>query len=258
MIYTGVIFARNFSSKTSDKILRMKLSLIIPAYNEEVRIGDTLAAVFEYLSKQEYTWEVIVVDDGSQDGTAEIAKQAKADIQVIAYQPNRGKGFAVKTGMQAAKGEIRVFFDADASTPIEEIEKLWPQFDDGADVVIGSRVLPDSDVEVHQAKCRELMGKTYNLMLRCMALTSFRDTQCGFKAFTAESSNIIFPKQTIDRFGFDCELLHIAKIHALRIEQVPVRWINSPASRLHPIVDSIKMFQDLVSVRLKAFRGIYS
>ena len=258
MIYTDVIFARNLSSKTPDKILRMKLSLIIPAYNEEKRIGDTLESVYQYLSKQQYPWEIIVVDDGAQDRTVEIAKQAKAEIQVISYNSNRGKGFAVKTGMQAAKGEIRLFFDADASTPIDEIEKLWPLFDDGADIVIGSRVLPDSNVEVHQARPREVMGKTYNLMLRCMALTSFPDTQCGFKAFTAKSTNIIFPKQTIERFGFDCELLHIAKIHDLRIEQVPVRWINSPASKLHPVIDSIKMFQELISVRLKSFRGIYS
>ena len=232
----------------------MKLSLIIPAYNEEERIGGTLEAISQYLAKQTYAWEVIVVDDGGQDRTVEAVREAEGDVQVISYQPNRGKGFAVKTGMQAAKGAIRVYFDADGSAPISEVEKLWPKFDAGADVVIGSRELPDSEVAISQAWPRKLMGKTYNLVLRCIGLTHFPDTQCGFKAFTAASSELIFPKQTIDRFGFDCELLHIATIHGLRIEQVPVRWLNSPASRVHPVIDSIKMFQEMLSVRLKSFR----
>lgn len=236
----------------------MKLSLIIPAYNEEKRIADTLDAIFKYLSKQDYTYQVIVVDDGSQDRTGEIAKQANPDIQLIAYHPNRGKGFAVKTGMQAAKGDIRVFFDADASTPINEIDKLWPIFKQGADVIIGSRMLPGSDIQIRQATYRQTMGRIYNLILKCLRLTDFPDTQCGFKAFTAESTNILFPRQTVHRFGFDCEILHIAKLHQLNVVQIPIRWINSPASKVHPIVSSIKMFLEAISVRIKSFRRIYS
>lgn len=239
----------------------MHCSLIIPAYNEAARIGETLREVLAYFDGQPYEAEVIVVDDGSGDGTRAVAEgcagAGKTPLRCLAYGANRGKGYAVRAGMEAAGGAIRVFYDADGSTPIRELEKLWPRFEDGADVVIGSRSLPDSDVRVRQKWYREFMGKVFNVLLRLLGLTHFRDTQCGFKAFTAGAAGAIFPLQTVMRFSFDAELLYIARRLGLRIDEVPVRWINEPKSRVHPVYDAARMFWDLLCIRWRAFRGVY-
>ncbi|GMW00596.1 MAG: hypothetical protein AMXMBFR84_17330 [Candidatus Hydrogenedentota bacterium] len=234
-----------------------RLSVIIPAYNEADRIGSTLTAYLAYLNKQSYRFEIIVVDDGSKDGTTDVVRNSFPGVQVIGYYPNRGKGHAVRTGLQAAAGAFRLFSDADASTPIEEIEKFWPCFERGAEVVIGSRSLPESDVEVHQAWYREGMGRVFNAMVRALRLSDFTDTQCGFKAFTANACEVILPRQTIDGFAFDAEMLYIASKHNLRIEQVPVHWINSPKSRVNPITDSSAMIGEIVGIRVRDWRGAY-
>lgn len=233
------------------------VSIVIPAYNEEQRIAGTLTQWREYFTAQPYQVEFIVVDDGSRDNTSGIVRESFPDVEVISYQPNRGKGYAVKQGMLAARGDYRFFCDADASTPIEEIEKVWPEFDAGAAVVIGSRALRGSDIRVHQAWYRENMGRCYNLLLRGLGLTSFPDTQCGFKGFTAESCGIIFPRQTICGFGADCEILYIARKHGLSIAQVPVRWQNSAESRVHPIFDSMAMIREAFAIRRNIFLGKY-
>lgn len=235
----------------------VRLSLIIPAYNEEERLGDTLTKVFEYFRVKSYDAEVIVVDDGSQDGTAALVRQAFPQAHLISHCPNRGKGYAVKSGMLAASGEYRMFFDADGSTPIEEVEKLWPCFDAGADVVIGSRSLPASDVQVRQHFLREMMGRTFNFFVKAVLQEPFIDTQCGFKAFTARSVDIIFTRQRLDRFAFDTELLYIAAKHALRIDEVPVLWRNSPRSRVRIVRDSARMFVELFRIRLNGNLGRY-
>jgi len=235
----------------------VRLSVIVPTYNESHRIAASLHRFYEYLGEQEYDYEIIVVDDASTDNTREIVRNEFPDTILLVDKPNRGKGYAVKRGIEAAKGEIRLFTDADNSTPIEEVEKFWPHFDSGADVVIGSRSLPNSQVEVHQPWYRENMGKIYNLVLRIFGLTSFPDTQCGFKAVSAHAADIIFPRQTVNRFGFDAEILYIAQRHGLRVEQVPIRWINSPQSRVHPLIDSAKMLGEVVRIRLNTWRGIY-
>jgi dolichyl-phosphate beta-glucosyltransferase len=235
----------------------LHLSLVIPAYNEAGRIADSLTKAGAYLSRQSYAWEALLVDDGSDDDTAARARAAMPQIRIVSYTPNRGKGHAVKTGMLAAKGAFRVFYDADASTPIEELEKLWPHFDAGADVVIGSRSLPESQVEVRQAWYRQTMGRVFNLLLRVAGLTHFPDTQCGFKGFTAYACDVVFPRQTIERYSFDAELLFIAQRHDLRIDQVPVRWINCPHTRLNAATDSLRMFTDLLTIRARAFLGKY-
>lgn len=232
-------------------------SLIIPAYNEEKRIGDTLRHVFEYLSRQSYDAEVIVVDDGSADQTANVVREEFPQVNLISYQPNRGKGYAVKQGIEAASGKYRVFYDADASTPIEEVEKLWPKFQAGAQVVIGSRSIAGANVEIHQAWYRENMGRIFNLIVRIVAFGGFSDTQCGFKGFTAESCAIIFPRQTIERFSFDAELMFMALKHKLPIAEVPVRWLNCPHTRVRAIRDSARMIYDLVLMRLRDLRGAY-
>ena len=240
----------------------MHLSIVIPAYNEAERIGETLRAADAYLAAQPYDAEVVVVDDGSGDGTAGVveacAAAAKVPVTLASLPRNRGKGFAVRTGMREhARGSYRVYYDADGSTPIAELAKLWPAFDAGADIVIGSRALPASDVQVRQAWYRQTMGRIFNLILRALALSPYKDTQCGFKGFTQAACETVFPRQTLDRFSFDAELLYIAARHGLRIAEVPVVWRNSPLSRVNPLRDAARMFLDLLRIRANVFLGKY-
>jgi dolichyl-phosphate beta-glucosyltransferase len=234
-------------------------SLVIPAYNEAHRIAATLAAVCAYLARQSYASEIIVVDDGSTDGThAVVSALGLPGVRCVRQPANRGKGAAVRRGMlDEATGAYRVFFDADGSTPIEELDKVWPHFDAGADIVIGSRALPGSQVEVHQAWYRESMGRLNNVILRALGITRFHDTQCGFKAFSANACAVVFPRQTVERFSFDAELLYIAHKHGLRIDEIPVRWINDASSRLNPVSDATRMVWDLMTIRWKDLAGRY-
>lgn len=187
----------------------MYLSLIVPAYNEELRIGASLSHVLEYLDRLPDAAEVIVVNDGSLDGTSKVIEafvgHQPTQVHLLSYPENRGKGYAVRTGMLAACGIYRVYYDADGSTPIEELDKLLQRFEAGADIVIGSRSIAGAEVQVRQAWYREQMGKTFNLLLRAFGLTRFRDTQCGFKGFTARACGIVFPRQSIMRYSFDAE-----------------------------------------------------
>lgn len=233
------------------------LSVIVPCYNESRRVGQTLAIFQRYLRAQPYAHEILVVDDGSDDGTAALVRREFPDVTVLQYAENRGKGYATKTGMAEAQGAYRLVSDADGSTPITELEKFWPEFDAGAEVVIGSRALPESDIAVRQPWYRENMGRVYNLMLRALGLTRCPDTQCGFKAFTAKASEIIFPRQRMDGFGADAECLYIAKRHGLAIAQVPVRWLNSPDTRVHAVFDSLQMMREALTIRVNSFRRIY-
>lgn len=235
----------------------IRLSLVIPAYNEAGRIGDTLNQCLNYFSRQAYDWEIIVVDDGSDDGTADLVRREFPMVRVMSYTPNRGKGHATKLGIGAATGQYRLFYDADGSTPITEVDKIWPLFDGGADIVIGSRSIPGSQVELHQRWLRETMGRTFNLFTRTLLGEPYADTQCGFKVFTAASAAAIFPRQTINRFCFDSELLYIARLHGFNVKEVPVRWINSRNSRVAIVRDSARMIKDLFRIRLNALRGKY-
>ena len=235
----------------------VRLSIVIPAYNEAARIGATLLDVHAYLVKQPYNAEVIVVDDGSTDRTADVVRSEFPAVRVVSYPDNRGKGHAVRTGMLAATGEIRIFFDADGSTPIDEFEKLLPHFEAGADVVIGSRMMKESDIVVHQRWFRERMGRVFNVVLHGLGLTPFSDTQCGFKAFTARAAEICFTRQTLERFIFDVEVLCIARRHGLRIVEVPIKWINNPDSRVHMLQDAAPTLRDLVAIRRNLRTGAY-
>jgi dolichyl-phosphate beta-glucosyltransferase len=236
----------------------MHLSLVIPAYNEALRIGTTLEQVRSYLARQDYDSEIIVVDDGSRDETAAVVGTFEG-VRLVRLDRNRGKGAATRRGMLTeAKGAYRFYYDADASTPIAEVETCWPRFAAGAEIVIGSRALAASRIEIRQAWYRQSMGRVYNVILRSMGLTPFLDTQCGFKGFTARAVEICFSRQTLDGFSFDAELLHIAALHGLRIDEVPVRWLNSPKSRVNPVTDSTRMFFDLLRVRANAAAGRYA
>lgn len=239
---------------------RVFLSVVIPAYNEEQRLGGTLERLFEYLQAQPYDSEVIVVDDGSRDRTAQIAAEVDAGgipLEILQNTPNRGKGYSVRRGFLAARGERVLFSDADLSTPIEEVEKLLSLMEE-ADVAIASRALADSDVTVHQPWYREGMGRMFNVIVQTFALRGIRDTQCGFKCFTREAARAVCQLLTCDRFAFDVEMLYLARKQGFIIREAPVTWINSEKSTVCPVSDSASMILDVLRIRWNDLRGRYT
>jgi dolichyl-phosphate beta-glucosyltransferase len=236
-------------------------SVIIPAYNEEKRIGKTLERVLEYLAAAGADFEVIVADDGSRDATARVVGEIAARdarVRLVQLRENQGKGEAVKRGVLASRGDWVLFSDADLSTPIEEVEKLVAKADEGFPVTIGSRTIRGANVEVHQPWYRELMGKTFNAFVRMIALGGFVDTQCGFKCFRGDAARMIFERTRIKRFAFDVETLVIARRLALPIAEVPIRWLNEPHSRVAIFRDSLRMLLDLFRIRWYALSGRYN
>lgn len=227
------------------------LSLIIPAYNEESRISGSLDKALEYFSRQDYSWEIIVVDDGSTDQTARIIENynAKNPNITLIKQGNIGKGSAVRNGMLAAHGQYRVFTDADFSTPIYELEKILPILSAGTDICIGSRSIDRSMVKEHQPFYREWMGKTFNKFVQLLVFKGIVDTQCGFKGFTASAAERIFSQAKINGFSFDVEVLFLAKLGKMTIKEVPIEWYNDERSKVNPISDSTRMFLELIKIR---------
>ena len=235
------------------------LSIIIPSYNEELRLPATLERIAAYLSSYGREAEILVVDDGSKDGTAAVAESLRKKIptlRVISNGVNRGKGHSVRRGMQEARGRIALFTDADLSAPIEEAVKLIDALEI-YDVAIGSRAMDRSLISVHESPFREFAGIIFNKIVRIVLWLPFVDTQCGFKAFRRERCGIIFEQQTIERFGFDPELLYLARHHGLRAFEIPVRWGHSPATKVSMLHDSIQMFIDIFTIRWNSLRGRY-
>lgn len=230
-----------------------RLSVVIPAYEEEAVIEKTLNDVAAYLETGGLSYEIILVCDGCKDKTADIAAEVarKNDrIVVIDSAVNRGKGFSVKQGCLAAGGDYIVFTDADLSTPINEIEKLLEWLKQGYDIVIGSRALDESEILVRQPWYRETMGRIFNLLVQSLAVRGIRDTQCGFKGFKREAARDVFRRQKVTGFSFDVEVLHIALKLGYRIKEVPVRWLNRKESRVNPLTHSFQMLIDLIKIRL--------
>jgi len=235
------------------------LSIIIPSYNEELRLPATLERIAAYLSTYAREAEILVVDDGSKDGTAAVAESLRNTIptlRVISNGANRGKGYSVRRGMQEARGRIALFTDADLSAPIEEAGKLIDALEI-YDVAIGSRAMDRSLITVHESPFREFAGIIFNKIVQSVLWLPFVDTQCGFKAFRRERCGIIFEQQTIERFGFDPELLYLARHHGLRAVEIPVRWGHSPATKVSMLHDSIQMFIDIFTIRWNSLRGRY-
>ena len=229
------------------------LSVIVPAYNEERRLPGTLSALRAWFASRGSDYEVIVVDDGSSDGTAAVAEAMAAtwpQLRLIRQQPNAGKGAAVRAGMLAASGDLRLFSDADLSTPMEELAKLQSRIGGRVQVAIASRALPGADITVHQPRRREIMGRTYNRLLRIMALPGIRDSQCGFKLFTAEAAVACFEPLRTPRFGFDAEVLVRARRRGWEIAEVPVEWRHVEDSRVSALRDSLGVLIDLFRLRL--------
>jgi glycosyltransferase involved in cell wall biosynthesis len=240
------------------------ISIIIPAYNESDRIGSTVRRICEYTAGRDPGVEIIVVDDGSGDDTSGAAARALGEFpaihsEVIRYDENRGKGFAVRTGLVAAASPIALFSDADLSTPIEEMHKLVdPIRRSEYDVTFGSRALDRSLIGTHQPWRREQGGKVFNLVVRLMTGMPFWDTQCGFKAFDMAKFRPLLDLMTIDRFGFDVEFLFVAQLHGLRLMEVPVRWNNDDRSKVSVVRDSIRMFDEVRQIRRNARLGVYN
>ncbi|MDW8027924.1 MAG: glycosyltransferase family 2 protein [Armatimonadota bacterium] len=244
------------------------LSIVIPAYNEARRLPRTLESIHGYLRGAVKQWhveidaiEVIVVDDGSTDGTSELAKTFAdkfPSLQVLRHSPNKGKGYAVKKGMLAAKGQFRLFSDADLSTPIDELDKMLPLLLSGeADIVIASRGLPQSQLLVRQPWFREMLGRMFNLVVQALATPGIWDTQCGFKLFRGNVAEQLFKLQTLDGFAFDVEILYLARKFNYRIAEIPVRWLNDPNTKVQTLKHGTQMLCDILKVRWNDWRGVY-
>ncbi|MGA7839664.1 MAG: dolichyl-phosphate beta-glucosyltransferase [Candidatus Acidiferrales bacterium] len=252
-------------------VVAPELSIVIPAYNEEGRLGRALSRIREYFAGRSVPpgvapeislnqLEILIVDDGSKDGTAHIAEewaQEMPGLRLVSNRENRGKGYSVRHGMLEARGRLALFTDADLSSPIEEIEKLLAAIAAGNDIAIGSRALDRSLISIHQSRHRELGGIVFNGLVRVVTGLPFHDTQCGFKLFRREPARIIFEQQRIKRFGFDPEILFLAKRHNLRIAEVPVRWAHDPATKVQVLRDSLMMFRELVAIRTNWLLGRY-
>jgi dolichyl-phosphate beta-glucosyltransferase len=240
-----------------------ELSIIIPSYNEEKRLPRTLARIREYFEGRPLPLdqiEVLVVDDGSTDGTAQVARdwaRQWPSVRLLSNPGNQGKGYSVRHGMLESRGRLALFTDADLSAPIEESEKLFDALKKGNQVAIGSRAIDRSLISVRQSQLREMAGIIFNALVRLFTWLPIHDTQCGFKVFEREASRIVFEQQRILGWGFDPEVLFLAKRHGLRIAEVPVRWAHDEATKVHVVRASLTMFGDLIYIRWNQLFGRY-
>lgn len=237
-----------------------KYSIVIPAYNESGRILTTLRSVVECIRARNWSAEVVVVNDGSTDRTAEVvrtfAKKAP-EVRLMENPSNRGKGFSVRAGMLQAQGEVVLFTDADLSAPIEEAERLFTAIAGGADIAIGSRWLEKGRQTHRQPLYRQFFGRCFNAVIRTVMGLKFADTQCGFKAFTREAAHTVFQLQTVERWGFDPEILFIALKRGFWILEVPVSWAHDERTRLSYLKDGMKMLEEIAVIRWNALLGRY-
>ncbi len=234
------------------------LSVVVPAYNEEARIGRTLDEIEAYLSGRTFTWEILVVDDGSVDRTREIVEEACRRIPGIRVLPvaHGGKGWAVRQGMLSARGRLRFMADADLAMPIDQLDGFLTRAEDGYDVMIASREAPGAR-RYGEPHMRHVMGRVFNWVVRLLAVRGFQDTQCGFKCFTSGAADDLFRIVRIDGLGFDVEVLYAAKKRGLSIVEVPIQWRYQPRSKVRPLRDSILALTDILRIRLRSLAGKY-
>jgi dolichyl-phosphate beta-glucosyltransferase len=229
--------------------MKFEISIIIPAYNEALRITKSLETAVDYLHSNNYSYEIIVVDDGSSDTTSDVVSAFGQGVVLIKQPRNFGKGAAVRRGMLESKGEYKVFSDADFSTPVYELPKILNKLKDGFDICIGSRTVDPALIKEHQPFYREFMGKTFNKIVQLLLFRGISDTQCGFKGFTAKAADLVFNEAIIDGFGFDVEILYLARKKNLSIEQAAVEWYNDERSTVNPVTDSLKMIAEMFKIR---------
>ncbi len=239
----------------------VKLSVVIPAYNEEFRLPKTLSQSLKYLEAQPYASEIIVVNDGSGDKTEWVVRRESVNsvpLRLLSHPDgaNHGKGASVRLGMMGACGAYRLFMDADNSTTLDQIDRFWPMFGRGFDVVIGSRALKDSVIGTHQNRLKEIAGKFGNWVIQRFAIPGICDTQAGFKMMTAEKAEIIFPRLTIDRWGYDIEMLVIARSHGCRIAEIPITWINAAGSKV-TMLTYFQVLGEVWKIRKNLKAGLY-
>jgi glycosyltransferase involved in cell wall biosynthesis len=235
-------------------------SIVIPAYNEAGRIEATLDRVLAYVREQHWDAELVVVNDGSRDNTREIVLRYAAQnpcLRLIDNPGNRGKGYSVRNGMMNARGSILLYSDADLASPIEEAQKLLAALEAGADVAVGSRWLCPELQTRRQPFYRQLLGRAFNIALRLVLRLNLKDTQCGFKAFKRPAAEAVFPKQIIERWGFDPEILYLARHFGFRIEEVGVRWAHQEQAKINPILDGLRMLEEMLRIRWYAVTGKY-
>lgn len=238
----------------------IELSAVFPAFNEEARLEAPLREAASWLRATGRRAELIAVDDGSRDGTSALVRRLADEIpglRLIRLPGNRGKGYAVRTGVVNARGTRILFADADGSTPFAEVERLEAALDGGADVAIGSRAVQDEGVRVRARLHRRLIGRSFHLLVRTLAVRDIADTQCGFKLFRAEVAHDLFSRMRRDGFSFDVEVLLMAQRRGYRISEVPVNWTHRPGSRVNLVLDSLRMAADLFSIRANLVRGAY-
>jgi dolichyl-phosphate beta-glucosyltransferase len=236
-------------------------SIVIPAYNEGTRLGATLEKVLAYVREQGWDAEVIVVNDGSRDNTADLVRSFSGKnpaLRLVENPGNRGKGYSVRNGVLNARGRVVLFSDADLSSPIEEAPKLFRALDDGADIAIGSRWLRAELQTERQPFYRQILGRIFNLLLRLTLGLHFADTQCGFKVFKQAAAQAIFPLQRIERWGFDPEILFLARKFGFKVQEVAVAWGHSGETRIHPVLDGVRMFWEMLRVRWYDLSGKYA
>ncbi|MEM7048248.1 MAG: dolichyl-phosphate beta-glucosyltransferase [Acidobacteriota bacterium] len=229
--------------------MSLSLSVVIPAFNEAERLGPTLERIASYLEEGSGSWEILVVDDGSRDATVAVAEAAGDGVRVLRQPENRGKGAALRRGVGESRGDRVLLCDADLSTPIEDLARLIPAVDAGAALAMGSRAVSGSRIEQRQPLYRELMGKTFNGLIRLFGVRGFRDTQCGFKLLDGAVARQLFEQLKTDGFAFDVELVWLALRAGHEVVEVGVRWSNSADSRVHPILDSSRMLRDILRMR---------
>ncbi len=235
-------------------------SIVIPAYNESQRIAASLEKILAYVTEQHWMAEILVVNDGSRDNTAQIVRDfAKTHpaVRLIENPGNRGKGYTVRHGMAEATGDVVLFTDADLSSPIQESKKLFAAIQAGADMAIGSRWLRAELQTERQPWYRQVFGRVFNLLLRIILGLKFKDTQCGFKAFTRQTAQALFTRQRIERWGFDPELLFLAVKFGLKVKEVPVEWAHDDRSKINPVTDGFRMFTEMLRIRWADMTGKY-
>jgi len=236
----------------------IEVTVVVPAYNEERRLPPTLIDIIDYFDRKGMAYEVIVIDDGSRDGTAEVVRKferVRQQVRLIQLPKNYGKGHAVRLGVLNSRGEKVLFADADGATPIQEFERLEKAISAGSDIAIGSRALASTDTKVTTSIHRRALGRMFNTCVNFILLPSIADTQCGFKMFKRKAAMFLFKRQRADRFSFDVELLYMAHKAGLAVKEVPINWRNVPGSKVNLVVDSLCMFRDVFRFKV-IHRGI--